>query len=97
MGAFMMSSSRWIAAGAAILGVGALLSISWLVYVSQSHSSYWSWEGVLGLVLSGLGAFMLILGFFMPENDAAPKMEQHGDRGSTNYQAGRDIRLGGDS
>jgi hypothetical protein len=91
----MMSSSRWIGVGTAVLGVGALLAISWIVYVSQSHLSFWSWEGALGLVLGGIGLLMLIVGFFMSGEDTSAHLVQHGAVNSTNYQAGRDINLPG--
>ncbi len=92
----MKSSSRWVGVGAAVLGVGALLTISWLVYVSQSHSSYWSWEGTLGVVLSGIGAVMLVIGFVMPGDETPVHMVQRGGPSSVNIQASRDVNFRGD-
>jgi hypothetical protein len=87
----MISSGRWIGVGAAVLSVGALFVITWIV--SSGHQSFWSWEGTLGTVLSGVGILMMATGFFLPDETSAPKLEQHGGANSTNYQAGRDIRL----
>ena len=39
----MMSPGRWLAVGSAVLGVGALLAISWFIYVRQSDAGFWSW------------------------------------------------------
>lgn len=96
----MMSSSRWMALGSAILGAGALLAISWLVYATQSKISFWSWPGIAGVALAGVGFIILVVGFVLPEDEKreskkqAPQMRQHGGPHSVNLQAGHDITLG---
>ena len=93
----MMSSGRWLAVGSAILGVGALLAVSWLIDAFQSKTSFWSWPGIAGMVVAGVGFVALIIGFVMPKDEerAAAQQSQHAGSHSTNLQAGRDIRLGG--
>jgi hypothetical protein len=93
-----MSSGRWIAVGSAILGAGVLLAVSWFVYVRQAHEGFWSWPGMLGVIITGVGFAMLLVGFVMPKEDSeAPiRQVQQGGNHSTNLQAGRDIRFGPD-
>lgn len=88
-----MSSARWLAAGGAVLGVGALLAVSWLVYATQSHGTFWSWPGVCGTVLSGVGFIMLSVGFLMPKEESPISLTQRSGKNSVNIQAGRDINL----
>jgi hypothetical protein len=94
----MMSSGRWLAMGSALLGVGALLAVSWLVYGRQSHTAFWSWPGTAGVVLAGVGFVALVVGFVMPkeEGQVSGQQHQHGGDRSMNLQAGRDIKIGSD-
>ncbi len=64
-----MSSGRWLAVGSAVLGVGALLAISWLVYVRQNHLGFWSWPGTTGVVVGVLGTLILVVGLVIPKDD----------------------------
>lgn len=91
-----MSSGRWLAVGSAVLGVGALLVVSWLVYAIQSKTSFWSWPGTAGVIIAGVGFVALLVGFVMPENEEQASSQQHQRAGShsVNIQAGRDIKLG---
>jgi hypothetical protein len=93
-----MSSGRWLAVGSAILGVGALLAVSWLIYAIQSKTSFWSWPGATGVVVGAVGLVALIVGFMMPkdEEQAPAQQRQRAGSHSVNLQAGRDIRLGDD-
>jgi hypothetical protein len=79
--------------GSAVLGVGALLAITWFVYALQSHISFWSWPGMVGLIIGAFGALMLILGFVMPGDELPVHQAQRGGNNSVNLQAGRDINL----
>jgi hypothetical protein len=91
----LLSSSRWLTLGSALLGVGALLAISWLIYVTQVRKDFWSWPGIVGAIGIGIGATFLMIGFFLPEDGRSPVTQtQRGGKGSTNLQAGRDIRFG---
>jgi hypothetical protein len=92
----MMSSARWLAVGGVVLSVGALLAVSWLIYVMQSHTRFWSWPGTCGVVISGVGFMMLIVGFVMPKDESPVRLVQRGGKNSLNIQAGRDINLRGD-
>jgi hypothetical protein len=91
--AITMSSGRWLAVGSALFGAGVLLVVGWLVYVSSNHTSFWSWEGTLGVALSAIGALMLVIGFVMPKDESSVHLVQRGGANSVNIQAGRDINL----
>lgn len=95
----IFSSERWLVVGGAILGAGALLAISWFIYIiqAQKNQSYWSTPGVIGATVSGVGLIMLVIGFFLPKEgkeEPHSSQVQHGKRNSINLQAGRDIRFG---
>jgi hypothetical protein len=92
----MMSSGRWRDLGSAVLGVGALLAVGWLIYARQSHTSFWAWPGTAGVVIFGVGFVILIIGFVMPKDDERGQQIQLGGDRSTNLQAGRDIHIGND-
>ena len=94
----MMSSGRWLAVGSAILGVGALLVVSWLIYVIQSKTSFWSWPGITGVAVATVGFVVLTVGFVMPKDEERARAQQtlHAGSHSMNLQAGRDIKLDGD-
>lgn len=91
----MMSSGRWLAVGSAVLGVGALLAVSWLIYAIPNKSSFWSWPGIAGLAVGAVGLVALVIGFVMPKDEEQPPVKQHQSAGSNsvNLQAGRDIKL----
>ena len=93
-----MSSSRWIAVGSALLGVGVLIAVSWLVYVRQAHEGFWSWLGTAGVIVAGVGLVMLITGFLMPKDNEMETVRQVqiGGSNSRNIQAGRNIKFGND-
>jgi hypothetical protein len=90
-----MSSARWLAVGSTVLGVGALLAVSWLIYAEQSHTGFWSWPGTSGVVIGGLGILMLVVGLFMPKDESPVHQIQRGGNNSVNIQAGGDINLRG--
>jgi hypothetical protein len=97
----MLSSGRWTALGSAILGVGALLATSWLIYAIQSKASFWSWPGIVGVAVAGVGLVILVVGFVIPDDEkpeskkqAPPQMRQRGGPHSVNFQAGHDIKVG---
>jgi hypothetical protein len=94
----MRSPDRWLAVGGAIFGAGVLLAVSWLIYALQSKTSFWSWPGITGVTMTGVGFVALVVGFVMPkdEDQAATQQSLHAGAHSTNLQAGRDIKLGGD-
>ena len=58
-------ADRWLQVGVAVLGAGSLIAVSWLIYVETASESFWAWPGVLGVVISALGLFFLIVGFLM--------------------------------
>jgi hypothetical protein len=92
----MLSSGRWLALGSAILGVGGLLVVSWLVYAIQSKTSFWSWPGIVGVTVAGIGFVALGVGFVLPKDEehASRQQRQRAGSHSVNLQAGRDIKLG---
>jgi peptidoglycan/LPS O-acetylase OafA/YrhL len=92
----MPSADRWMAVGSAILGVGALLAISWLIYAIQSKTNFWAWPGIIGVAIAAAGFVPLVVGFMMPRDEDRATAQQTLRSGphSTNLQAGHDIRLG---
>jgi hypothetical protein len=89
----MTSPGRWLTVGSAVLGVGALLAISWLIYVQQSGHNFWSWPGTTGTVIGGIGIVMLLVGLVLPKDEPIVHQVQHGGNQSVNLQVGRDINL----
>ena len=96
----MRSPDRWLAVGGAIFGAGALLAISWLIYAIPSKTNFWSWPGITGVAVAAMGFVALVVGFVTPKEReaerAAAQQTLHAGAHSTNLQAGRDIRRGGD-
>jgi hypothetical protein len=68
----LLSSNRWIGSGAAVIGVGGLFAISWRIYVIQAKLPFWSWPGILGVAVMGVGLVMIITGFFLREDEGRP-------------------------
>lgn len=95
----MPSPDRWLAVGSAILGVGALLAVSWLIYAIQSKTNFWEWPGLAGVAIAAVGFAALVVGFVMPKDEERAIAQQtlHAGSHSTNFQAARDIKLGGGS
>jgi hypothetical protein len=90
----MMSASRWIPIGGALLGVGGALAIARLAYVWQNGGHFWDVLSTLGVVVAGLGFVIMIVGWVMPkEEPSSPSQVQIGGDRSTNIQAGRDINF----
>jgi hypothetical protein len=97
-----LSSSRWLAAGAAVFPTGAALAIAWLIHVKEAPElqSYWSWPGTVGAVATAVGFIMIVVGFVMP-NSKSPQSHkptaivQHQSSGnnSINLQSGGDLTL----
>jgi peptidoglycan/LPS O-acetylase OafA/YrhL len=93
----MLSSGRLMAFGSAILGAGALLAVSWLIYAITNKTDFWSWPGIAGVAVAGVGLVALVVGFLMPEDEEQAPVQQRQRAGShsVNLQAGRDIKLDG--
>lgn len=93
----MMSSGRWLAVGSAILSVGALLAVSWLIYAIQSKTDFWAWPGITGVAIAAVGLVALVAGFVMPKDEEPATAQQtlHAEAHSMNLQAGRDIVYNG--
>jgi hypothetical protein len=94
----MLSSGRLLSVGGSLFGAGVVIAVGWLVYVDQDHISFWSWLGILGVVIGRLGLIILVAGWVIPdknEGEITPlvKQVQRGGNLSTNYQAGRDIKI----
>lgn len=90
-------SARWLAVSGVVASLGGLLAISWLIFIEQSHDTYWQWPGILGLVATGLGFIGLIVGFVLKDEQDGPSQMQRGGSNSVNLQAGRDIKIGDDA
>jgi hypothetical protein len=94
----MLSSDRWLTLGSAITGVGATVSVGYWIYTLQApgHPSFWELPGIASIILIVTGLSLLLIGFFAPTPTDPPRQHQQGDEGSTNLQAGRDIRISRD-
>jgi hypothetical protein len=96
-----LPADRWLQVGAVVFGAGALLVVSWLVYVISAKESFWQWPGVLGAVISAAGAVFLVVGFFRKEDPArrdsgdTPNVDAviHGDIRKSNVQIGKNNRI----
>jgi hypothetical protein len=87
----MKYASGWLAVGGAVFSVGALLAISWFIYVRQAHSAFWTWPGAIGIAVGSAGFIMLIIGLLLPAGETSPQQIQRGGDHSRNFQAGRDV------
>ena len=95
---------RLMPLGCAFLGVGGSLAVGYLIYTLQDASrGFWRWPGVLGLAVLLTGVLLFMIGYAAPSSKADPhgaksRIDQklHSGRGSTNYQAGRDITVSGE-
>jgi len=96
----MRSSGQWMTLGTAVMGAGVLIWVTWLI-LRPAGQDFWSWIGIVGVAVTVAGAAALIFGFV--KHDEHKDKPQPADRQSlisgshsTNLQAGRDIKLGGD-
>ena len=89
-----MSAGKLLAFGGALIGAGATIVVGWLVYALQSKAGFWSWPGILGVIISGVGFVTLVIGFFMPGDREGGGQVQRGGKHSINLQAGGDIYIG---
>lgn len=88
-------ADRWIAAGAALAGIGATLASGYWIYTLESSSTggFWRFPGFACMGILGWGLVMLVTGFFLPDRDCDAIQRQRGGDGATNLQAGRDISI----
>jgi hypothetical protein len=92
-----LSREGIIQVGSALLGSGVTLAGGYWIYIKQAadHESFWSPLGYLSCLLTVAGVIVCIWGLFGPAPPETPLMAQEQSSGerSTNYQAGRDIRI----
>jgi hypothetical protein len=96
----MRSSGQWMTLGGAVMGAGVLIWVTWLI-LRPTGQDFWSWIGIAGVAVTVGGAAALIFGFVKHDEheDKPPSPDRQSLRSgshSTNLQAGRDIKLGGD-
>lgn len=88
---------RRVAAGGAIAGIGGGGVVAYFIYVISGHGrEFWNAPGILSLVVLAVGLALLTSGLFGTQGAQPPRQSQQGGPGSTNLQAGRDIRVGDD-
>ncbi|MDG6101172.1 hypothetical protein Daura_00425 [Dactylosporangium aurantiacum] len=94
---------RLMPLGTTLASLGGSLAVGFLIYTLQDSSrTFWRWPGFLGIAILIIAIIVLIAGFLAPADksgpaETAPQTNQKqvgGDR-STNYQAGRDIKITG--
>lgn len=89
----MSTSDRIVATGGVVAGLGGALGVGYYIYSLEAGQSFWSWPGVVGLVATGIGLLLLVVGLSRRDTHAATQ-RQRGGKGSTNYQAGGDMTIG---
>lgn len=89
----MSTPDRLVAAGGVVVGLGGALGVAYYIYSLENDLSFWSWQGVVALVVTGLGLILLVAGLLRRDTPSAAQ-RQRGGKASTNYQAGRDMTIG---
>lgn len=91
--------SDWLQLGGTILTLGGGLGGAYWIYVLESagDARFWQWPAYIASALVALGIALISVWFFKPNrrksDGSTATMQQTGGAGSTNIQAGRDIRL----
>lgn len=83
-----------VAVGGVVAGLGGALGVGYFIYALQSSVSFWSWPGWVGVIVTGSGLLLVIVGLFGRDKSAGGQ-RQRGGASSTNYQAGRDLTING--
>jgi hypothetical protein len=90
----MSVAEKLLQVGGVIAGLGATLSVGYLIYALEQNVNFWGWLGVLGVGLTGAGLLCLCLGLVVPrDRGQSGSQVQRGGRQSRNFQAGRDISM----
>ncbi|KAB1661919.1 hypothetical protein F8O07_08570 [Pseudoclavibacter sp. CFCC 13796] len=89
----MSTPDRLVTAGGVVVGLGGALGVAYYIYSLENDLSFWSWQGVVALVVTGLGLILLVAGLLRCDTPSAAQ-RQRGGKASTNYQAGRDMTIG---
>jgi hypothetical protein len=76
---------RWLAVGAALTGVGAVLGVGYWIYGMQAspHVSFWRLPGYIAIALLVLGSIALVVGL-LGDGDEPPPVIQQRQRGGDN-------------
>jgi hypothetical protein len=94
----MPPPERWLAVGATFVTAGAGGAAVYWVYGRQAspHVGFWHLPGYVSGGVLALGLVALVIGFFGRggRRDGHGDQHQQGGDGSTNLQAGGDIRIG---
>ena len=81
--------------GGVIFGGGITIGAGWGIFSAQTAPDrLWDWPTWVALVMTILGAIMLVWSFFgtdKPETSGRLVQRQSGGAGSINIQAGRDV------
>jgi glucose uptake protein GlcU len=92
----MTGSEKCVAIGTLVSGLGGALLVAYFIYSLESTVSFWTWPGLLAIILTSVGLLIIVVGALIPNNEATQR--QAGGRNARNMQAGRDIVIkGGDS
>ncbi len=89
----MSTPDRLVTTGGVVVGLGCAFGVAYYIYSLENELSFWSWQGVVALVVTGLGLILLVGGLLRRDRPSAAQ-RQRGGKASTNYQAGRDMTIG---
>lgn len=89
----MSTPDRIVTAGSVVVGLGGAFGVAYYIYSLENGLSFWSWQGVVALVATGIGLILLVGGILRRDASVAAQ-RQRGGKESTNYQAGRDMTIG---
>ncbi|MBC9954433.1 hypothetical protein ICM05_07195 [Leucobacter sp. cx-42] len=90
----MSISERFFSLGGIVMGLGGTLGVAYYIYSLEAKVSFFSWPGMVALTVTASGLGLLLVGLFK-RDPQSNSLRQHGGHGSKNYQAGRDMVIGG--
>jgi hypothetical protein len=93
-------SERMLGFGSVIAGLGGTFGAGYLIWTLSEGLSFWTPIGLLSLAAIGTGLTVAAVGVVKRPKDLGQQGSGQvlsSGRGSTNYQAGRDIFVGNES
>lgn len=92
----MRSNEKMMQLGGALAGLGGTVVVGYWIYTLEAKTgqAFWAWPGIAGVAITGIGLVALLMGFFRRDDSAPPTQHQVSGKNSSNYQAGRDMRIG---
>lgn len=91
-----MDHVRLMTLGASLTALGGSAAVAYWIYTLQAKKSFFVAAGWISLGVLAVGLLLLAVGCLRWGGEGGARQRQRGGRGSTNLQAGDDIRIGGD-